>query len=178
MQHRKIRAALIVASLTLGGLGIAAAPAMACTGTCSNGNTGVTATANVGETISLTGLSPSVSFGTLTAGQQAVALNAEAETVSTNDPAGYTLSVIPGAAALLNGGSSIPNSDLQIMMNSGVASPGTTFTFSGSNPLQTDSETGAITDTYSETWKLNAPNPLPSAAGNYSESFTYLALAS
>ena len=174
---RIIRIAVVTAVACTGvALGIPAA--FACTGTCSNGNTGVTASASVGEYITLTGLSPAINFGTLTAGVTSTVTGAEQETVATNDPAGYSLSVLPGSTGLMNGPATIGNSNIQIQETQGVAVPSTKYTFSGANPLVVDTEGAAISDTYNETWFLNAPSPLTSAAGSYSEGFTYLALAS
>lgn len=176
----KIRAAIMTA-VALGGFGLAAPAAFACTGAncSSSGNTSVSATASIGETITLSGLSPNINFGQLAAGTPSIATGAENETVSTNDPGGYSLTVTPGANGLYNGATAnIPNSAVTITETQGVATPGVAQAFSGANPLTVDTEGGAITDTYKETWTLNAPATLPAMPGNYTESFSYLALAS
>ena len=165
----------VIGAIALAGgiVALAGGPAFACTGTCSNGNTGVTASASVAESISLSGLTSTVSFGALTAGQASTVDPAETYSVTTNDPNGFSLSITPASTAFSDGlAGTIPNSDLDINENGAGWYP-----FSGSNPMVLDTETVAGTFNESEGWSLNAPNPLPEA-GSYSEQFTYLALAS
>lgn len=178
MKGRRIAATVFVAALAMGGLGLAVPAALACTGpNCSStGNTGVSVSATVGEYITLTGLSPTINFGQLVAGQPSTVNAAETYTIGTNDPSGYSVTLTPGGSALTNGGSgTIPNSALSIVETEGVAVPGEVIHLSGASVITLDSE-GVMADTYQENWTLQAPSPLP-AAGSYGESFTYTALA-
>ena len=170
----KIASAVGAIALAGGIVAMAGGPAFACTGQCSApGNTAVTANASVAEYITLSGLTATVDFGTLTAGQASTVDPAEQETVATNDPSGFSLSITPASTAFSDGlAGTIPNSDLDINENGAGW-----FPFSGSNPMTLATETTSGTYPFSEGWSLNAPNPLPEA-GSYSEQFTYLALAS
>jgi hypothetical protein len=184
----KIIGAIGAIGLAGGIVAMAGGTAFACSGTCSNGSGPVTATASVGETISLTGLTSTISFGSLTAGQTSYASADPAEmyTVTTNDPNGMSLSLTPSAAYLSNGGSGAAN---EITNGNGSGSGTGIYVqelgqnanaakqFNGASAMAVDNETSSGTWNYSEEWSLVAPPTLPNG-GTYTESFTYLALAS
>ena len=92
-------------------------------------------------------------------------------TITTNDAAGYTVTVTPSATWLANGAAHIDNSSMGYIRNgSGLTS------FSGSSPLTAASKnvvSGASGDTYNDTFKLAIPGNATS--GTYAETFTYLA---
>jgi hypothetical protein len=159
------RAALITAAAGLPVL--AAAPAWA-------DGSPVTANATVTQSITISGLSPSINFPAAAPGSATVASGAENYQVSSNAPRGYALTITPSGSAMASGGGgSIGNSNVGVAETSGNGM--SIAGFSGTDPQQVASTTGPSSDSYTENWRLNVPGG--TAAGNYSEQFTYLALA-
>jgi hypothetical protein len=164
MTSKTIRRVILVAAAVTGVSLAAAAPAMAA------GNP-VTANATVTESITISGLSPSITFPPVGSGLSTTAVGAENYTVSANSAHGYTLTITPAASALSDGaGHSIDNSNVFVTETTGPGSG----QFSGSAPLQVGHTTAPSSDSYSENWGLTVPGS--AAAGSYSETFTYLAL--
>jgi hypothetical protein len=157
-----------VAAVSAAVLGTGATAAFA-SGPSGGGPVSVSAT--VPSSITLTGLSSSISFGSIIPGQANTATAAEAYQVSTNDQTGYTLTIQPGASSLTGIGGSIPDSMLSVAETSGNGHGGY---FSGGGSVTVDNPNTAVNRSYSEDWTLNVPGN--QAPGSYSESFQYLAL--
>jgi hypothetical protein len=156
-------AAGIVALAGLGAAALGSSPAFAA-------GSPVAITATVNQTISMTGppatLALSGNPGTTATGNVAY-------TVTTNDASGYTVTVTPSAAYFANGGNSIPNSAMGYVPNGGSQ-----INFSNSTPITAVNKStvsGASGDAYTDTFSLAIP--ANAAAGAYTESFTYLAVA-
>jgi hypothetical protein len=128
------------------------------------------------EAISFTGLSPSFSFPTTTAGDTAMAPGAESYNVSITGPGnGFTLTITPSAASLSDGAShTIPDADLSVTE---VGSLGTApYAFTGGAPF-TDGESNVNPSSWNltENWALAVP-PMQFPA-TYSIGLTYLIMA-
>jgi hypothetical protein len=133
----------------------------------------VTVNATVTTSVTITGLSPTITIPTAAAGTTSTAHAAESYSVSTNSAGGFTLQIQPGSTALASGGSAtIANSNLSVIEN-GPGAIGTTKTFNGSNPLMIDITASAGSQGYSEDWSLAIPGS--ASATSYSETFTYVA---
>jgi hypothetical protein len=139
-----------------------------------SGSVNVSGTVNAAITLSFTGLSPSISFPAVYAGSSTRVDNAENYTIETSDPNGFTLSITPSAAYMSDsGGDQLPNSNLMINETGGASTA--TINFTGATP-QTFYSGGQPGNAYGfqEAWNETVPGNQP--AGNYSESFTYLAM--
>ena len=127
----------------------------------------VNVSAEVSNTITLSGLSPSIDFGQILPGTPVNKPGAEVYTVATNDPAGYSLVLSFPANGLTSGANSIPLSALNMQEAGAGHSPnvltGTSFTLNNTSAPSSDN--------YTENWMLTPPASL--AAGNYSGAFTY-----
>jgi hypothetical protein len=128
----------------------------------------VAVTANVNQTISMTGPPATLSLagdpGTNATGNIAYS-------VTTNDTAGYNVTVSPGSTNLANGTNLIANSAMGYVPNGG-----TQLNFSGATPLTVVSKSAPSAgggDSFNDTFKLAIPGN--AAAGAYNETFTYLA---
>ena len=173
----KFHRTLIVAAAVAGLTGIAAAPALAAGPPPASSGVSVNATVAAAESITLSGITSTITFPTVQAGSTSLASNAENYTVSiqgglTDD--GYTLQIEPAQGFLADGtGDQIANSNITVTETG--ANPGTR-TFSGTTPLViADTTTGPATDTYSENWALAVP--ASAGAGSYSEPMSYVAMA-
>jgi hypothetical protein len=155
---------VILVAAGVASVSLAAAPAMA-------SGQPVTAQATVTQSITISGLSPSITFPAAAPGSPVTVTGAENYTVSANDAHGYTLTITPSGSALADGsGDQIANSNVFVTETTGPGSG----QFSGPAPLQVGHTTAPSSDSYSENWGLTVPGG--QAAGNYSETFTYLAL--
>jgi hypothetical protein len=133
----------------------------------------VTVNATVAQTLTISGLTSTISFGTVTPGTPATVTGAESYTVSSNDPAGYSLTLTPPSGGITDTSSDvIPNSDIYLMESVNGAAKNK-LTFVASNPLTLYSKTTSGGDTFAEDWTLTAPAVTP--AGTYSGVFTYTA---
>jgi hypothetical protein len=181
------RIAVLGGTAGLLALGIAA-PAVAQTpATCTPTSTptsatddcSVSVTASVNETVTISGLTTPIAFGTVNPGVTALAGSqaspAESYTVTTNDPAGFGLVINADGTGLSNGSATIPNSDLSVAYDvAGGVAPFQPFTSNSVTVLSPGWATSPqpITDWWSLAVPANA------GAGNYSESVEYLATAS
>ncbi|HEX3959898.1 MAG TPA: hypothetical protein VHZ03_25225 [Trebonia sp.] len=136
-----------------------AVPALASGSPSSSGaNVNISATVNGTETLSLTGLSSTITFPAATAGNTVTATSAENYTVSLADGSGYTLTIAPAANLSDSSGDTIPNSDLSIdettLATGGWNSPGPVNlgngnTIAGTEPVILDQEsTGSASGSY------------------------------
>jgi len=182
-----MRKLLIAAMMVLGvlvGL-VAAVPAFA---TCAPGSgDAVNACAAVPQSITLTGLTADIDFGSVSPGTTGTVTGAEAYTASTNDSKGYDLTVtgsgptLPcsvgmsggGFCGTLGGGSAdvLPNkNDLTITETASAAGtllPGN----AASSGVTIQATTSASSNSYSEDWALSVP--ATQEADSYTETFTY-----
>lgn len=159
MQIRRIITTAISALALSGAAVMAATPAFA-------GGSPVNVSASVSQTLTLSGITGSIDLSG-NPGETVTRTGAEQYTVSSNDTAGYSVTVTPGSTALMFASQNIPNSALSV----------NTVGFSGSTALTVQNHTGlsaANGDSYSDTWALAIPGSQP--AGTYTETFTYLAL--
>ena len=152
-----------------------AAPALA---QGPNQSNSITVTAPVSESITMSGQA-SFSFPATVPGGSQTVTAAEAYTVSTNDLLGYTLNLNTGSsqmAAIPATATPIPNTALSVTET--ATAPQTlhfTATGGGVTVNKTSAPTTGSGDAYSENWTLSVP--AGTLAGNYTEGFTYVALA-
>jgi len=154
---------LIASGVLLGTLA-AASPAFA-------SGTPVAITATVNQTISMTGPPATLNLagdpGTTSSGNVAY-------TVTTNDPNGYNVAVTPSAPYLTGPGTnSIPNSAMGYVPNGGAQ-----VNFNNSTAISVNNKLTASAgagDPYTDSFKLAIPGN--AAAGAYTETFSYLAVA-
>jgi hypothetical protein len=175
----------IAAIVGIVGAMFAAVPAFA---TCAPGTgDAVNACADVGETLTLSGLSNAVDFGTVTPTVTDTVTGAEAYSVSSNDPNGYALSVTPATDPC--GGEGFYSGDahcLPLYGHMAITETGTSGTSIGvddwpstnvnDGPQAIDTQTASGTFSYSEDWALTVP--ATEDAGEYNESFVYAVQAS
>jgi hypothetical protein len=158
----KTKAAIIVGNVVLGAVALAG-PAFAA------GNP-VAVTANVGQTISMTGPPASLALN----GDPGTTASANVNyKVTTNDASGYSVQITPGGTSLVNGGSVIANSAMGY-----VPDGGSQLQFSGATPLTVNNKnsiSGTGGDSYTDTFNLAIPGNAPSGA--YAETFSYLVVA-
>ncbi len=180
---RKItaRLAAIIAAIGLLFLGATAAFAQSCTGGCpSSPYSPVTATATVGSYITLSGISPSITFTGATS--PLTATDAESYTVVTNDLSGYNV--------LLNAATNFAGESLHFVISDsnvtihevGATDNGASITLgsgagSGSNAFYTlytavPGDFGP--DSFTETWNLTVPGDAP--PDTYTADFQYVAM--
>jgi hypothetical protein len=130
----------------------------------------VAITATVNQTISMTGPPATLAL----AGNPGTnATSNISYTVATNDPSGYDVTISPSAVQLANGGNNIPNADMGYVPNGGAQ-----VQFSGATPITVNNKStvsGTGGDNYTDTFTLAIP--ANAAAGAYTETFTYLAVA-
>jgi hypothetical protein len=160
--RKSIRTALVAAGIA-GAAALTASPAFAA------GNP-VAVTANVNQTISMTG--PPATL-TLAGDPGTNATGNVAYTITTNDPAGYHVTVSPSSTQFVNGGNSILNTALGYKPNGG-----TQVQFAGATPLSVNNKNTVSAgggDAYTDIFSLAIPGN--AAAGAYTETFTYLAVA-
>jgi hypothetical protein len=131
----------------------------------------VAVTATVNQTISMTGPPATLNLagdpGTTASGNVAY-------TITTNDPNGYHVSVTPGGTFLQGPGSnSIPNSAMGYVPNGGSQ-----IQFNNGGTLSVNAklaQSAGAGDPYTDSFKLAIPGN--TAAGAYTETFSYLAVA-
>lgn len=135
----------------------------------------VTASVAVPSTVTLTGVSPSITFPETPNGSTANATGAESYVVETNDSAGYTLTLGSGAKQFASGPNSIPDQgNLQIMETGFHPGQATLLQLVVGNPVTLNQTNAPATgDHYTEDWSLAIPSG--QASGNYSQAFTYTA---
>jgi len=165
---------VVIAVLSAAALTVAmAAPALAQGPTQSNT---ITVTAPVNESITMSGQA-SFSFPATVPGGSQTVTAAEAYTVSTNDLLGYTLNLNTGSSqmvAIPATATPIPNTALSVTET--ATAPQTIHLTSGGFTInKTSAPTTGSGDAYSENWTLAVP--AGTLAGNYTESFTYIAFA-
>ena len=135
-------------------------------------STPVQVSGTVNQSVTLSGLTSSISFPAANPDTTATASGAESYNVSSNDPNGYTLSITPGAFAMQDSASDqAPNNQISVTETGGT---GTSGTFQSSSPLTVDTTHSAASKNYAEDWNWAIPGNQP--AGSYHESFSYLAL--
>lgn len=170
---RKLLIAL-AAVIGLCGAMFAAVPAMAA---CAPGTgDAVNACADVGSTLSISGLTSAIDFGNVIVGQPNTVTGAEAYNVTTNLPAGYVLTITGSDSGLerTDQSADIPQNNLSVA-ETGYNAGTYTFNQNESVPLQVGTDTGASNDNYVENWTLTPPyNTQP---GTYTETFTYAVVA-
>ncbi len=159
---RKSIKVAIASSTVLGALALAG-PAFA------DGNP-VGITANVGQTISMSG--PPAALA-LNGNPGTTATGSVNYSVTSNDAAGYSITVSPGATALANSqaGASIPNSAMSYIPDNHSS-----MQFQGANALTVinkNTVSGAGGDSYNDQFSLAIPGN--AVSGAYAETFTYLA---
>jgi hypothetical protein len=156
---RRITRAALVGGISLAAIAGAALPAFA-------SGTPVSMTANVGQSVSLSGLS-TIAFGSGVPGQTLT--YAETYAVATNDPAGFTVTVqdTGGANALTQSGGSGSISDSHVtVQDSDTTQP--LVVLSGSpQPVYANGLTQSLTDNWSLTIPANQ------APGAYATTVTY-----
>lgn len=172
MHVRKLIIAL-AAAIGIGGAIFAAVPAMAA---CTPGTgDAVNECASVSSELTLTGLTSAIDFGNVQIGQTNAVTGAEAYSVTTNNPDGYTLTITPADDGLETADQNalIPNTDISVIETD--TNPGT-YTFSSTNTVQVGADSNPGTDSYAENWSVKVP--ASQAPGDYSQTFTYAVVAS
>lgn len=184
-----IRKALITIGASVALVAGVATPALA------QGNP-VTASVSVAQSVTITGLSPTINLGSAVPGTTATATAAQSYSVSTNDPNGYVLSLgacynsacnsvqpppgaNPGGAFTDPSGDFINNfGDLTVTETATAPQALTNWigvSGVGPTPIQINQTSSASTDAYQETWALGIPASQP--ANTYSETFEYVVTA-
>jgi hypothetical protein len=126
----------------------------------------------VNQSVTLSGLSPSITFPAANPGQTATATGAESYSVLSNDPSGYLLTVTPGGNSMQDSAADqAPNNEISVAETSGS---GTSFNFQNSATETIDTTHSAAAKTYTENWAWAIPGNQP--AGSYHESFNYSVL--
>ena len=132
----------------------------------------VSVSGTVNQSVTLSGITNSIAFPATNPGNSGTATGAESYAVASNDPAGYTLTVTPGAFSMHDSASDqLPNNVISVSETGGTGHGGN---FMGSSPLTVDSTNSAASKNYAEDWTWNIPGNQP--AGNYNEQFSYLVL--
>ena len=156
---RTVTAIVGGAALALG----LAGPALA-SGPTQDGGT-VVATVTVGQSITLSGLSTAVNWGTVAAGTSATQTGAENITVSTDDPHGYSLQISPNSGGL----GALDDSAITIVQPAGSYAPGS-YTLQNGVPTVLGTDNGPTNgDNYVQNWTVNVPADAPTGvqSGNY-----------
>jgi hypothetical protein len=150
----------------IAGLLVLAGPAMADSGP-------VSVSANVPQSVSISGVAPAVSFDNAVAGQTDTVSGAESYTVASNAADGYRLTAQSAANMFAGSGSAnIPNSAWTIHE---TGTQGISPTFHPSTTATNINITsGAGSDSYTEDWSLQVP--ASQAPGAYTNSLTYVVI--
>lgn len=154
--------------------GVLAAGTLALAGPALADSAPTTASVTVPTSVTLSGVAASIHFPDTPAGGTATAAHAQTYSVSSNDPAGYTLTLNPASVNFADpsNSASIPNSSLSIAENSaGHSVPGSAWS-AGQVMINHTTSAGEASG-YDETWSLDIPSAAPAAT--YSENFTYTA---
>jgi hypothetical protein len=131
-------------------------------------DTPVNVSAQVNSTISVAGLTGSIALAG-NPGSTATNANAEQYTVTTNNAAGYSVSVTPQANTLAGPGNPISNTALSV--NGGAFQvPAQPLTVHSKN-----TPSAMNGDNLTDSWALNIPQG--QAAGSYQGSFNYIVVA-
>jgi hypothetical protein len=173
----KIMAAMFVAAFVLAGFGASLAQAS------TPGSTGqATATVTVQESLGVSGFPTTVPFGAASPGTTVTA-TMSAYLISSNDPAGYSVSVTPMPDADISSGSNVMLFGSKIsnsISDSALSVNGTAF--SAANDAQHGTgipitvHTSSVPsvgagDSYTDVWALNVPPSAP--VDSYSQIFDY-----
>jgi len=148
-------------------LGLSAGPALA-----DNPGGNVAASVTVGSSLTLTGLSPTVNWGTVAAGASATQTNAEVFDVSTNLVNGYNVEISPNSGGL----GAIGDTAITIIQPSGSFAPGTYPFIENGVPITVGTDRGPTADDhYIENWQVDVP--ATAAPGTYTGNYGVYAFA-
>ena len=144
-------------------------PALAMTTPALASGTPVSVNASVQSELTVSGITPTITFPLGSDGQTVTAVNAESYSVQTNDTNGVTVIIQPSNSFLADGSAQIGNAAMSVVEKNQAP---TTYPFSDGATITVYNGQATSAVNFAEDWKLNIPSSaIPGNA--YAEGFTY-----